>query len=659
MFSKLTVVQRIAGGFIVVTALLLAVGMTGLVGQARMKAGLNNVSDATQLRSVSQSVLVALLEVGREADTYKAAREAGDLSKIEARYADTTKGIAQLRQDLAGLGANDDELKSAAQHFGDGIASVQNAANSLFQSHKQFADMLPKIKKSRGNLEDAADELDGLIADAMDAGGNKDTLAKLRKQVKSAVLTTSETMQQNKLASARIAVKDIEPLAKDIQAAFAQLSDSKAEGKVKERLADYIKVISGNDAVLPLYIKSLEQDAESATALGTLNERIESTRKLLDQVGNLAATRVKTAKDDAISANRIGMITIVVMCLAALGIGAATALWVTNSIRKPLADVVAQLKRIAQGDMTSRIAVSSKDEFGDLARWTNDLTDRLRTMLMDISTGAVKLAQASEQSATITEQTSTGIENQKRQTHDMVREVAALTDSVRSVAEGAARTLAEIRAARGVAEKGQVVVEANVQTIEGLAVNIELTAEVITKLDAYSKDIDRILTVIGSIADQTNLLALNAAIEAARAGEQGRGFAVVADEVRTLASRTRESTGEIQAVIGRLQGGVKDAVSAMGKSRADTAASVSQASEAGRALLAILDSMRQVDGMSGEIAKAADQQSATTKQLNIGVAGISEIAEQTAVGATQTANSSRELSVLAEQLQSQVAQFRV
>ncbi|QNM98349.1 methyl-accepting chemotaxis protein [Chitinimonas koreensis] len=660
MFSRLTVVQRIATGFFVVAALLLAVGLTGLFGQASMSRSLSNVSEATQLRGHSQSVLVALLETGRLADGYHASRDAGELAALEARYADTAKRIGQLRQDLQGLGANDEALNSAARRFGDGIVSVQQAADALFASHKQFAELLPKLKSARGQLEDSADELDGLIADALDShAGKPDVLNKLRRDVKRAVLVATEALQQNKLESARIAAKDVAPVAADIRAGYEAVGEAKPVADIHELLGDYLAVLEGDKALMPTYVRSLEQDAESLKALALLNQRIEETRKQLDQVGKLAGERVAAAKQSADRSSGFAMAAIVVMSLAALGIALVTALWVTNSIRKPLALVVAQLRRIAEGDMTRRVEVKSRDEFGELARWTNELTDRLRAMLVDIASGAVKLAEASEQSATITAQTSSGIENQKRQTDEMVREMAAMTDSVRAVAEGADRTLAEIRAARGIAERGQDVVTANIQTIEQLAGHIQSTAEVVTRLDGYSKDIGRILTVIGDIAEQTNLLALNAAIEAARAGEQGRGFAVVADEVRTLASRTRESTGEIQSVITRLQAGVKDAVGAMTQSRSGTVASVEQAGEAGRALAAILSSMRQVDSMSGEIAQAADAQSATTRHLHKGVVGISEIAEQTAVGANQTAASSRELSQLAERLQRQVAQFQV
>ncbi|GAB3249736.1 methyl-accepting chemotaxis protein [Chitinimonas naiadis] len=660
MFARLTVVQRISAGFFVVTGLLLAVGLTGLFGQASVNGSMTNVSDATQLRSTSQSVLVALLEIGRQADSYHGIREQTELAGIEASYATTSKRIQQLREELLGLGKNDAELENTAKQFGSDIATVQTAAEALFSSHKRYAELLPALKKGRSKLEDTADELDGLIADALDGGAsNKPLLAKLRKQVKSSVLTATAALQQNKLESAKIAAKDIVPQAEDIKAGFEQLGDGKAVADVHERLGEYLAVLTGGDALLPTYIRSLEQDAESNKALASLNQHIDSTRKKLEEAGKLAGERVAAATKDASGTSSVAMSAIVIMSLAALAVAIFVALWVTNSIRRPLASVVAQLKRLANGDMTQRVAVQSHDEFGDLARSTNELTDRLRVMLVDISNDAVRLAEASEQSATITAQTSAGIETQKRQTNEMVREMGAMSDSVRAVAEGADRTLSEVRSAREMAERGQGVVEANIQTIEGLANNIESAANVITRLDGYSKDIGRILTVIGEIAEQTNLLALNAAIEAARAGEQGRGFAVVADEVRTLASRTRESTGEIRSVITSLQDGVRDAVKAMGQSRTGTAASVNQASEAGRALSAILSSMRQVDGMSGEIARAADVQNHATQQLHQGVMGISEIAEQTAHGANQTASSSRELSMLAERLQRQVAQFQV
>ncbi|MBV8658780.1 MAG: HAMP domain-containing protein [Burkholderiales bacterium] len=660
MLNRLTVIQRIAAGFLVVSALLLAVGITGLIGQARVNYSLGNVSSATQLETASQSITVSLLEIGRIVDTYHSTRDPAELAPLDARYADVAKQLAALRQELTTLDIQDAELQDAIKQFGEGVGAVQTAAESLFKTHRQYAELQPQLKKQRGNLEDTADELDGMIADALDGHkGNASALSALRKYVKQAVLVSTSALQQQKLESAKIAIKDIDPVASNIKDNMSQIGDAKGADELRGRLEDYLKVLSGDQALLPSYVRSLEVDAQSVKALSQLNQAIDASRKHLQEISSKAATQVTSAKDTADHTSHTAYAMIILISLLALAIGVFIAIWVTNSIRHPLAAVVAQLKRIAQGDMTQRVRVTTQDEFGDLARWTNDLTERLRAMLVDIADGAVKLARASEHAVNVTEQTTSGIEHQKRQTDVMVQEVTEMSDSVRLVAEQADQTLKEIRAAREVAERGQGVIDTNIGIIEGLATNIESASTVVTRLDGYSQDIGRILTVIGEIAEQTNLLALNAAIEAARAGEQGRGFAVVADEVRTLASRTRQSTGEIDAVIARLQAGIKDAVAVMSKSRSGTAASVTHAGDAGRALEAILTSMRQVDERSTEIARAADEQHATTQQLQKGVLGVSAIAEQTAVGANQTAESSRELSKLAEHLQRQVAQFNV
>ncbi|WP_269530986.1 methyl-accepting chemotaxis protein [Chitinimonas sp. BJYL2] len=659
MLGRLTVVQRIGAGFGVVTVLLLAVGLTGLVGQASMKSSMVNVSDATQLSNQSQAVLVSLLEIGRSADSYHATTETAELADLEARYAASGKRITQLRKELTGLGDDDPEIKSASQAFGKEIAAVQGAADALFNSHKQYAALFPALKRGRGQLEDTADEMDGAIADALDAGGNPALLNALRKQIKLSINTATKVLDQKKLESARIAAKDMQPIAESLSNSLDQLGDGKAVADVAELLGDYVSLLKGDKALLALHIKALEQDAQSVQALTQLDQRIEATRKQLDAVVALAGERVAAARKAADRASTFGIAAIVIMGLAALVVAGLVAVWVTNSIRQPLSRVMAQLRRLAQGDMTQLVMVDSRDEFGELGRSTNELTERLRSMLVDIANDAVTLARASEQSTSIAVQTSASIEHQRHQTDTMAQEMSAMSESVRAVAEGAERTLSEVRSARDMAERGQTVVESNLHIIEGLASNIASTADVVSKLDEYSNDIGRILTVISEIADQTNLLALNAAIEAARAGEQGRGFAVVADEVRTLASRTRQSTGEIHSVINRLQEGVGDVVKAMRASREGTKSSVSQAHEAGRALEAILSSMRQVDTMSGEIAKAAETQNLTTRQLHQGVLDVSTIAEQTARGATQTAESSRELAKLAERLQRQVSQFQV
>jgi methyl-accepting chemotaxis protein len=240
----------------------------------------------------------------------------------------------------------------------------------------------------------------------------------------------------------------------------------------------------------------------------------------------------------------------------------------------------------------------------------------------------------------------------------MASAMTQMAATVREVAQAAERTMGEVEATARTAVDGQTIVNSNSETIAALSREIDKAARVIHQLDDYSANIVAILDVIRGIADQTNLLALNAAIEAARAGEHGRGFSVVADEVRTLASRTQESTADIQKMIEELLTGTRQAVEVMEKSREEANHCVDQSKEAAQALQAIADSIRSINDMSVHIAQAAQEQNTVTQEMHRNVEHISKISEQTAQGAAETAQASREQSRLAAHLQQLVGRFR-
>ena len=231
--------------------------------------------------------------------------------------------------------------------------------------------------------------------------------------------------------------------------------------------------------------------------------------------------------------------------------------------------------------------------------------------------------------------------------------------TVHDVAHNAVHAAEATREADQSSTQGKAVVDKTVDAIGEIAAEVEQAAQVIHELERESENIGSVLDVIKSIAEQTNLLALNAAIEAARAGEQGRGFAVVADEVRTLAGRTQASTAEIEEMITRLQSGANNAVNVMESSKTKTNIGVEQAAAAGSALEDITTAVDRIAEMNTQIASAAEEQSAVTEEINRNVANISEIAEHTSTGAEQTAQASEGLSRLASQLNAVVVQFRV
>jgi len=347
--------------------------------------------------------------------------------------------------------------------------------------------------------------------------------------------------------------------------------------------------------------------------------------------------------------------------LVAILIGTMVAFFITRGILIPLKATNVILKDIAEGegDLTIRVPVNTKDEIGELGNNFNTFVEKLRGIISEIASATSQLASSAEEMASVTEQTSAGVANQKQETEQVATAITEMTATVQEVASNAEKASTAAADADSEAKGGNKVVSGTVQAISDLAREIETSAGVIEKLKSDSENIGTVLDVIKGIAEQTNLLALNAAIEAARAGEQGRGFAVVADEVRTLAQRTQESTSEIESLIDALQGGAEQAVDVMTQSRERASSTVERAEHAGESLSSITRAVETILQMNTHIATAAEEQSSVSEEINRNVVNIQNISEQTAEGASQTSSSSVELARLGERLQTLVGQFKV
>jgi len=282
----------------------------------------------------------------------------------------------------------------------------------------------------------------------------------------------------------------------------------------------------------------------------------------------------------------------------------------------------------------------------------------LRTLVGRIGGGVSQIAAAAEQLSAITAQTSAGVQNQKMETEQTATAMHEMAATVQEVAQNAEQASLAARAADQEAQQGNQVVQQAVSQIGHLATEVEESAEAIAALNQESARIGGVLEVIRNVAEQTNLLALNAAIEAARAGEQGRGFAVVADEVRALAKRAQDSTEEIEGLIASLQRLAKGAVEKMDSSRNLTQRTVTLAGEAGAALGRITQAVSTIEQMNQQIAAAAEEQSAVAETISESVTRVRDIGEQSASASQQTAASSAELARLGVELQGLVAQFR-
>jgi methyl-accepting chemotaxis protein len=345
--------------------------------------------------------------------------------------------------------------------------------------------------------------------------------------------------------------------------------------------------------------------------------------------------------------------------LLALLVGIIAALVITRQITRPLQETLAVVERIASGDLSHNIQVTRRDELGVLQQGIQRMGTTLRELISGIRDGVTQIASAAEELSAVTEQTSAGVNSQKIETDQVATAMHEMTATVQEVARNAEQASQAASDADGQAREGDKVVGEAIAQIERLAAEVARSTDAMAHLQQESNKIGSVMDVIKAVAEQTNLLALNAAIEAARAGEAGRGFAVVADEVRGLAQRTQKSTEEIEGLVAGLQNGTQQVANVMNNSRSLTDSSVELTRKAGASLENITRTVSNIQSMNQQIAAAAEQQSAVAEEISRSIVNVRDVSEQTATASDETAKSSVELARLGSQLQQMVSHFRV
>jgi methyl-accepting chemotaxis protein len=672
VIMKLTVALRIIGGFGIISLLLLVIGLAAY-------GSLNNISSSTaEVNQVSipalensaqmQSEFVLMSKLSLQAFN---ATSLSEIAEFRQKFAQEQRRYKEASEHLAAAVKNEPTLKSAAQTVDKAYSAFIPVTTHLFEQLENNLSLRDAIDSKLAELETHADDMASLILDFTDI---RDVQRRFPQSYKAAsnIETGINTLISNVVdlnrtttdTTASTLSNEIGFRLKDLNEQFAVIKTETAGAvslvsELEEKITAINSLLEGNNSIVALKAKRLQSTADATNALASAEQQTANGMASLATLLSQARKAAETIQQDTAAGVSNAIMTIFIVVVGSIVLAIGISWYTVNSITRPLDKVNAILGVVASGDLTQKLDDSGKDEFGDLARNCNTVISNLQQLIQGIISRSTQLAAASEQTSAITVQTTQAIREQKSQVTQAATATTEMSSTAQGVLQSANDAVAEIKNADNEAERVKGISNENKSIILQLSREVEQASVVINKLHKDSASIGSILDVIRGIAEQTNLLALNAAIEAARAGEQGRGFAVVADEVRSLASKTQASTQEIQAMIQVLQTGAQAAVEAMNKGKKQAENCVEKTEVATTALDSITHAVHLAHDMSEQISDAAKEQNQVSHEISKLLESIVSIAEETASGAEQTSESSHEVARLAEELRVSVEQFKV
>ncbi|MFC3911955.1 methyl-accepting chemotaxis protein [Pseudaeromonas sharmana] len=669
---SMSIIQRIAAGFGIIILLLILVVLMAWQAGLRLGGQVETLSSEVAPTLVqSRAVTRILFSEDKQLRNLLTQQEPQavrrDMSQLETWQQHFDSELERLKTTAGSVEGVSDKLASlseqqqiywqqAQQLVKDYAANLEQQAallkqNTLTTTGKQFnADLTMLVSTlgahyTVGLSRSLMDNLDLLVSNTQESLNQHDPQ------------TVGQRLQANRHLASKVLAqrKELAAALAEQESAFGGSIDF--EATVGKKLDTLLHETTADNGLLAHHLQLTEQSQQ-------LRNQSEQSARIID------AVLAELSDVDAVIDNRLQQSvtqtgSVLTQLKLALVIGLAVSLllaivvlWrVIAAIRQPMKLTLSALQGLTEGDMTQRIAYQKSDEFGHLARGINALATQMRNMLEQIVDSANELGVVAERNQTTLQQTNRQLEQQRLETASVATAMVEMEHTVADVAKAANQSMTSVVRVTEQAYAGRQISDSNIQRINRLANELNASQQVIEKVHGLSVNIGGILDVISQIAEQTNLLALNAAIEAARAGEQGRGFAVVADEVRSLARRTADATTEIQNMINALQQSVGAAVDAIRVSGQAMSACTNESEQAKQAMDAISLALQEVTDMSSQIAAAAEEQQCTSAEIARNLNTINEIAEQNRKEIDQVADTSDQLQQLSTTQRELVRRF--
>ncbi len=629
--GNVSVKRKLGIGFGLVLLLTLLITFTGWTGMSGIISRGDKLGFISSLNELTKDLRLARLEY----DMRRGEQGPGAVNELLAKLDSGLREARGMIEQPADAAMVDQQLAAVAEY--------KRAFGEMTQATVQREDARSKLGANADNAVAKVGEVEKALLQG-DSVAQYNAVIELSKLLQQARYQVRGYTYSGKADAEQPALTAIENALKNLESLPSRVPEQHIANL--QQATDSLKAYR---AAVSQFRDSQVKNAAALTAMSAQGDILIAVSKKL--------TESQTVVRDTDAAHAKNML--LVATALALIFGLIAALAITRQIIIPLNQTLQVAERVAAGDLTHNLVSLRRDELGQLQRSMQSMTQGLRELIGGISDGVTQIASAAEELSAVTEQTSAGVNNQKIETDQVATAMNEMAATVQEVARNAEEASEAAVAADQQAREGDKVVGEAIAQIERLAAEVSHSTEAMGELKRESDKIGSVLDVIKSVAQQTNLLALNAAIEAARAGEAGRGFAVVADEVRSLAQRTQKSTEEIEELIVGLQNGTQQVATIMDNSRTLTDSSVELTRRAGGSLESITRTVSAIQAMNQQIAAAAEQQSAVAEEINRSVLNVRDVSDQTSAASEETAASSVELARLGTHLQTLVGRFKV